>query len=148
VYTPFRALEARLQWVAGNEDAANAGFEWTRDHLREALTERPRDARLYAELCAVEAGLGNREASDAARERCLEVADPDVYGDPAYYMKFFTASVLLGDNDNAFEQLDALLSRPSENYHPGFFKIEPVCDPLRDDPRFQAIIARHEGETF
>jgi TolB-like protein/Flp pilus assembly protein TadD len=148
IYTPYPALRARLSFALGNAEAARSAFAVVRDHLRRAIEERPRDARLYAELCVAEAGLGNRADADAARARCLEVADPDVYGDPAYYEKFFTADVLLGNHDEALDRLDALLSRPSELFHPGYFTLEPVCDPLRDDPRFGEILARHDGERF
>jgi TolB-like protein len=148
VYTPYEAVAARLHWGLGNHAAARAGFESVRTHLLEEVERHPRDARLYAELCVVEAGLGNRDASTAAREKCLAVAEPDVYGDPAYHEKFIGASIILGDTDDALDLLDAVLSRPSENLHPGFWKLEPLCDPLRDNPRFQQIIAKHENEKF
>jgi serine/threonine protein kinase/tetratricopeptide (TPR) repeat protein len=147
-YTPPEGLVARLYHVLGKPAEARAEFEKARDHLRADLAERPRDARIYAELCVVEAGLGNRAASNDARKRCIAVAEPDVYGSPAYDAKFFEAAALLGDTDDALDRLDALLSKPSEFYHPGWFRILPTCDPLRDDPRFEQILAKHENETF
>jgi tetratricopeptide (TPR) repeat protein len=147
-YRPREDYAARLNWLMGNGEAARAGFARCRNHLIELLEQRPREARLYAALCAAEAGLGNREASEQAREKCMEVAEPDLYGDHQYYYKFFEAAVLLGDTDDALNRLEEILSRPAEMLHPGYMKIDPMCDPLRDHPRFDEIIGKHENEKF
>jgi hypothetical protein len=96
----------------------------------------------------VEAGLGHRAESNDARRRCIEVAEPDVYGSPSYDVKFFEAAALLGDTDDALDRLEDILSKPSEYYHPGWFRILPTCDPIRDDPRFDEILAKHQDQTF
>jgi hypothetical protein len=53
---------------------------------------------------------------------------------------------ILGDNDRAIEILDGLLSRPSAVTVQGL-KLNPIWDPLRSDPRFQALIDRHEANA-
>jgi len=50
----------------------------------------------------------------------------------------------VGNSDSAVAHLDALLSRPGEltTY---ILRHEPTWDPLRDDPAFDEMLARHEA---
>jgi serine/threonine-protein kinase len=53
---------------------------------------------------------------------------------------------IVGENDRAIEVLDGLLSRPSNVTVPGL-KVNPIWDPLRNDPRFQSLIDKYGGKT-
>ena len=52
----------------------------------------------------------------------------------------------LGENDRAIEILDELLSRPSAITVQGL-KVNPIWDPLRSDPRFQALLQKYGGKA-
>ena len=45
-----------------------------------------------------------------------------------------------GEKDLAIQQLHTVLSKPGEGNY-GEFRLDPFFDPLRGDPRFEAIIA-------
>jgi serine/threonine-protein kinase len=51
---------------------------------------------------------------------------------------------LVGEQELAIEQLDELLSRPSD-VSVSLLRLDPIWDPLRDNPRFQALLARYEN---
>jgi hypothetical protein len=51
--------------------------------------------------------------------------------------------VMVGEYDAAIDQLDYLLSIPGELSVP-LLRIDPTWDPLRDHPRFQAMLAKYE----
>jgi len=53
---------------------------------------------------------------------------------------------ILGDNDRAIEILDGLLSRPSSVTVQGL-EVNPIWDPLRNDPRFQALIEKYGAKA-
>jgi hypothetical protein len=53
---------------------------------------------------------------------------------------------VLGENDRAIAILDGLLSRPSP-VTAEVLKVNPVWDPLRSDPRFQALIDKYGAKT-
>ena len=49
---------------------------------------------------------------------------------------------LTGESDEAFRLIDHLLSVPNGLAIP-ILKLDPVWDPLRKDPRFQALIDKY-----
>ena len=51
---------------------------------------------------------------------------------------------ILGEREKAIETLDGLLTRPTQ-VTVANVKINPVWDPLREDPRFVAILKKHGG---
>jgi hypothetical protein len=48
--------------------------------------------------------------------------------------------VLVGEPEEAIDQLEPLLKIPY-NLSPGWLKIDPNFDPLRNNPRFQKLVA-------
>ena len=51
----------------------------------------------------------------------------------------------VGEQDAAIEQLDHLLSIPSLISVP-ILRMNPIWDPLRDNPEFAALLDRYESE--
>ena len=51
-----------------------------------------------------------------------------------------------GESDEAFRLLDHLLAIPSGLTVP-IFKLDPAWDPLRKDPRFQALINKYAAKN-
>jgi serine/threonine-protein kinase len=52
----------------------------------------------------------------------------------------------VGENGRAIETLNGLLSRPSGVTVP-LLKLSPAWDPLRNDPRFQALIDKYGAKA-
>ena len=55
-------------------------------------------------------------------------------------------SCIVGDHAHAIELLDGLLSRPAE-ITVEVLKLEPIWDPMRKDPAFQALIEKYSAKT-
>ncbi len=51
--------------------------------------------------------------------------------------------IALGDHDRAIDLIERLLSMPSEISVP-FLRGHPLYDPLRDQPRFKALLKRYD----
>ena len=52
----------------------------------------------------------------------------------------------IADHAHAIELLDGLLSRPAE-ITVEVLKLEPIWDPMRKDPAFQALIEKYSAKT-
>ncbi len=51
---------------------------------------------------------------------------------------------MVGEYDAAIDQLESLLAVPSNTAVP-MLRIDPTWDPLREHPRFQALLAKYEN---
>ena len=71
----------------------------------------------------------------------------DAFGGPEIAAGVAEVHAILGDNGRAIEILDGLLSRPSAVTVQGL-KVNPIWDPLRNDPRFQALLDKYGGESL
>ena len=49
----------------------------------------------------------------------------------------------VGEADKALDLIDKLLSMPCE-LSVGLLRLDPVWDPLRDNPRFQALLEKYD----
>ena len=133
-------LAARLR---GDEPTARAAFTKARMELDQMM----RDQRDYAPaLCAlgvVDAALGNKE--DAVREgqRAVELLPVSKSAIESAMLTQYLAVIYAwtGDKDRAIERLAEVAKLPGSHLSYGHLRLHPFWDPLRGDPRFEAIVA-------
>jgi hypothetical protein len=107
-----------------------------------ALGPRPDDAELLGELAIAEAGLRQNEEALHHACRAAELLPPsvDAVAGPGCENRLAQVLVMTGDRDGAFDKLGKLVKLPfGLNY--GDLKLNPMWDDLRDDPRFDRILA-------
>jgi TolB-like protein/Flp pilus assembly protein TadD len=131
-----------------DEAGARAAFLKTKDLLEAQLKESPDAEEMHVQLAKVLAHLGDKDAALAQARRATELRPEtkDALGGAEIAAGVAEVHAILGDNDRAIEILDGLLSRPSAVTVQGL-KLNPIWDPLRSDPRFQALIDRHEANA-
>jgi Tfp pilus assembly protein PilF len=107
-----------------------------------ALVQRPDDPKLLGELSLAEAGLGQNEEALRHAHRAAEMVPPsvDAVVGPDCEMRLAEVFVLTGDRDGALDKLSKLVKLPFGVNH-GDLKLNPMWDDLRDDPRFDRILA-------
>jgi TolB-like protein/Tfp pilus assembly protein PilF len=131
-----------------DEAGARAAFLKTKDLLEAQLKESPDAEEMHVQLAKVLAHLGDKDAALAQARRATELRpeSKDALGGAEIAAGVAEVHAILGDNDRAIEILNGLLSRPSAVTVQGL-KLNPIWDPLRSDPRFQALIDRHEANA-
>jgi tetratricopeptide (TPR) repeat protein len=125
-------------------DAANLRIysEEARKAFEEQLRATPQDAQRHVELGLVLAYLGRKDEAIREGERGLALVPvaKDAYGGPYNQHQLVRIYMLVGEPEKALDRLEPLLKIP-HFLSPGWLKVDPNFDPLRNNPRFQKLIA-------
>ena len=147
-------LEARIgiQVLAGQSAAAKSEAEEARALLEPRLAERaPEDRTSLSESAWVYVCLGrNADALRLAREAAESMP---IEKDALFGMNFLVGLAQIeahaGQPEEAVKLLRQLLTIPAGEYiSVARLKIDPVWDPIRNDPGFQKLISEPEPETI
>jgi len=131
-----------------DEPGARAAFLKAKNAAEEQLKNSPDDAKLRIRLAKVLAFLGEKAPAlaEALRASELQPESKDALDGPEITEGVAQVYTILGDNNRAIEILDGLLNRPSSVTVQGL-RVNPIWDPLRNDPRFLALIDRHDAKA-
>jgi serine/threonine-protein kinase len=141
---PKALLEGRLYLYQDDKMKAQAAFEDARTVAEQLVRDAPGDPGRHAQLGAVLAGLGQKEDAINEGKKAVELLpeSEDAVDGPKATAALAEIYSWVGEHDEAFRLLDHLLSVPNGLTVPTL-KLDPVWDPLRKDPRFQALIEKY-----
>jgi serine/threonine-protein kinase len=131
-------LAARLR---GDEPAARAAFTNARKELEQMVRGQPDYAAALCALGVIDAALGSKENAIREGQRAVElmpVSKSAIEG-PILIQYLAVIYALAGDKDRAIEQLAEVVKMPGRLSY-GHLSHDPLWDPLRSDPRFEAIV--------
>ena len=136
------------QEVGGDHAAAQETWRQARNELELFLKEQPDNYGLIGDLALTNMGLGDKAAALALSERAM-AANPiekDVLTGPVPIEVLARVAAQTGEPDRAIATLQKLLSIPSSGglglgvpLTPALLRLDPMFDPLRNDPRFQKL---------
>jgi len=148
----LRKLEARvgIQVLAGQGAAATSECEQTRALLEARLAERPGDRISLTALTWVYVCLGrNADALRVARQAADSLPiEKDAIVGRSLLAGLAEIEARTGHADEAVRILRQLITAPAGQFvSVARLKIDPVWDPIRNDPDFQKLISEPEPET-
>jgi TolB-like protein/tetratricopeptide (TPR) repeat protein/class 3 adenylate cyclase len=136
------------QEVAGEHAAAQESWRQARSELESFLKEQPENWHLIADLALTNMGLGDKAAAFALLEQVMTKLriEKDAVSGPASLDVLARVAARTGEPDRAIAALQKLLSLPGEGalaenipLTPALLRLDPMFDPLRNDPRFQKL---------
>ena len=113
--------------------------------LEREIQSTPDNYRLYESLGHALAFLGRREEAVAAGEHAVELMpiSKDATNGPRAVINLAQIYTRIGESDKAIDLIQELLSIPCD-LSVGLLRLDPAWDPLRDDPRFQALLEKDD----
>jgi serine/threonine-protein kinase len=136
------------QEVAGDRASAQETWRQARNELESFLPEQPENWGLIADLALTNMGLGDKAAAFAFAEKAVAAVplEKDALDGPAPIEILARLAAQMGEPDRAIAALQKVLSTPYESplghnapLTPALLRLDPMFDPLRNDPRFQKL---------
>ena len=142
---PF--LEGTIHSLQGDKDTAQTEFAQALIISEKLLSEAPQDAARHGQHGLILAALGRKEEAIAEGKRAVELLpeSEDAFDGPQCTATLAKIYAWTGEFDEAFRLLDHLIRIPSGVAVP-ILKLDPGWDPLRKDPRYQALIDKYAAK--
>jgi len=142
----YEGLAARMR---GDKKGAQAAFAAARLEVEKAVLADASDGRALSLLAMIDAGLERQEQAVQEAKHACALETFENFAPNAAIVRCNLAVVYAwnGQFDLAISELDQLVNRPAGTNLPaqptyGDFRRNPLWDPLRDDPRFTAVMKR------
>jgi serine/threonine-protein kinase len=132
--------------LMGDEAGARETLTTAKGYAEKWVSEAPNEAKRHNRLAEALAWLGEKDAAIAEAKRAMELLPEsvDAFEGPVCTQTLADIYMVVGEYDKAVEILDGLLTRPTQ-VTVATVKLNPLWDPVRQDPRFIAMLRKHGG---
>ncbi|MEY2528850.1 MAG: hypothetical protein QOJ05_940 [Verrucomicrobiota bacterium] len=140
-----RATIGALHMVAGRKEEALPFLQKAETELLAIKNQGNSSPEVMGTLLEIHALLGRREEVERDAAEHIAAQAKDRWKGPLAEADAARAWSILGDRERALPILERLLAQPfADSLTPALLRLDPVWDPIRDDPRFQKL-AKMDG---
>ncbi len=137
-FRPLLTLNlGQAQRLGGNADSARATLKQLIARI-EPDAKRVDDTQIPVTLAQAYAELGDGAKAVGQGQIALQLFANDANMRPTAQYGLAEAMMAAGDQDAAIAQLESILKAPS-NVTSALLRLDPLWDPLRSNPRFEAL---------
>jgi hypothetical protein len=139
---------AFAQRLSGDPTAAKATAEQARNTLTPLCQDQPDNSFFAQQLALANAALGEKETALTEAERAIMLlpSASDPLSGPTREEVLALIQMMFGETSRPIATLTCLLQTPYISWlygpmpvTPALLKLDPIWDPLRDDPAFQKL---------
>ncbi|UCC83522.1 MAG: hypothetical protein JSW46_00900 [Gemmatimonadota bacterium] len=143
--TSYLLTKAELHALNNQPALARAIYDSARAILESRIEADPARADLHSQIGVAFAGLGHKEEAIREAGKAVELipVSKDVLAGYDWIAFLAEVYVMVGEHGAAIDQLEYLLSIPGWLSIP-WLQVDPIWDPLRNHPRFQALLEDYE----
>ena len=134
--------ECACYFFLGDQRGVQEACGRARVILEEKTREYPDDYWIHHSLGLTYAYLGRKDDAIREGERAVALVPKDALRGPTFVQRLAVIHALVGEPEAAIDQIEYLLSIPSK-LTVGWLRVHPFWDPLRDHPRFQALLEEY-----
>jgi len=148
IYLPSELFAAWAHQLRSDHVAARAAFDRARVRLEAAPSELQDDWRVHAARGLALAGLGSRDEA-LAEARWLQqsvVYQKDAFAGPTLAEERALILAQAGDAEAALDEIEKVLAGPAD-FSVHMLRLDPRWDPIREHPRFKALLAKYGAQT-
>ena len=138
---PRSWCEGMVAQIQGDEETARIAFSKTRAEAENLVRAQPQDGGAACVVGLAHAALGNKDEAVNNGRRAVELLpiSKDAANGPLVMGYLAVIYAMVGDKELALDQLEQATKVPSY-WSYGNLRLHPYWDPLRGDPRFEAIV--------
>ena len=141
----FYTQRGQIYRFMGDSAVSRIYFDSARVICEERIRTDPEVALFHSDLAEAYAGVGQKHRAVQEGElaaKLLPVSKDELQG-PNILESLARVYIMVGEQNLAIDQLDYLLSNPSKVQIEAV-RDHPIYDPLRDHPRFMALIEKYD----
>jgi serine/threonine protein kinase/Flp pilus assembly protein TadD len=143
--SPKSFLMGLVLWIKGDCQQARDSFESAIEILESDIKRNPKSIRNRSSLGIAYAGTGRKEEAIGEGKQAVDdlPLSKDALDGVLPIFDLILIYMMVGEFDLALDRVEQLLIHPCDEFSTVTMRIDPIWDPLRDHPRFQALLEKH-----